>query len=88
MIRRLSFAYLSLILRSVYIVCISKVKGKYKRKKFLSLPKIKKAITMNFLELAKNRYTTKLAMRILHNSKRFCALPPHLSIRSLGNSCL
>ena len=47
---------------------------------------------MNFLELAKNRYTTKYystkRIRILHNSKRFCALPPRLLIRSLGNSFL
>ena len=58
------------------------------------MPKIKKAITMNFLELAKNRYTTKyystkrISDEDIAQLKEILRLAPRLSIRSLGNSCL
>ena len=49
---------------------------------------------MNFLELAKNRYTTKhystkrISDEDIAQLKEILRLPPRLSIRSLGNSFL
>lgn len=49
---------------------------------------------MNFLELAKNRYTTKhystkrISDEDIAQLKEILRLTPHLSIRSLGNSFL